>query len=69
MISAGGVAAGTATAGAGVPAAILACNVAQVNLITTSYIWSLCLVTTSYIKCITSYNIYLTVVISIISGE
>ena len=30
ICSAGGVAAGTATAGAGVPAAILACNVAQV---------------------------------------
>ena len=31
ICSAGGVAAGTATAGAGVPAAILACNVAQVG--------------------------------------
>ena len=32
MSSAGGVTAGTATAGAGIPAAILACNVAQVIL-------------------------------------
>ena len=32
ITSAAGVTAGTATAGAGVPAAILACNAAQVNL-------------------------------------
>ena len=33
LTSAGGVTAGTATAGAGIPAAILACNTAQVVVI------------------------------------